>query len=131
VRTGPNTDFGYPALDPSCSFSVLAAKSENITCDPGVHIFSKKSRSRVSDIKFGINRAQILGDMASGFCIPCVVRRRHLPLHSLRFVILLLKKGYNLCEVLACSTTFFQLYSVLLSYIFLTEVIPVCINKFV
>ena len=33
----------------------------------------------MSDIKSGINLAQILGDMASGFCVPCVIRRREIP----------------------------------------------------
>jgi len=33
----------------------------------------------VSNINSGINLAQILGDMASGFCVPCVIRRRQIP----------------------------------------------------
>jgi hypothetical protein len=32
----------------------------------------------VGDIKFGIKLAQTLGDLAPGFCVPCLIRPRQL-----------------------------------------------------
>jgi hypothetical protein len=38
-----------------------------------------RNLSHVSDIKSGTNLTQILGDSTSGFCVPCVIRRRQIP----------------------------------------------------